>query len=250
MAAILSALNGLNPKFVHVALGTVGYSAGSGSCKLNPGTMKLSTTNPSASGWVPVGLPATAAWPTYDYSALKSQLTNSCFRDNNSGTGTWFASPVRASAQYLLGTETLPGGNIQSNSTKAIIFQTDGEPNESSLNWTGSNGSVTSTNALTTPGNVRGATNTDACTNFDTVATAAKLAGVQIAFVKYGTGSGCNLQTLASPHPTTSVPMVFTAATSSDLTAVYKDAFAAISSGVRLVSFPQPGDDLVSVTGP
>jgi hypothetical protein len=111
---------------------------------------------------------------------------------------------------------------------------------------------------MTTPGNVRGANDTAACTNFETVATAAKgdpanpqdPNRTEIAFVKYGTGSGCNLQTLASLHPTTGAPMVFTAAASSDLTAVYKDAFSAITSGVRLVKFPQPDEDIIAVTAP
>lgn len=257
-AAITSALGELDPATVHVGIGMVGYSTTNGSCALYPGSSNLTTNSPGISGWVPIGLPSSNGWASYNYNNITSQLNNTnCFRQSQAGT--WLASPLRAAAQYLFNPAVGVGGNLQPNAVKAIIFETDGQPYEGT-NWSGSNGNaITVGNALTGFWNTGGQSGTNpACTYLQNVATALKdpnqdgdpSDGILMIFVKYGNESGtCPLQNYVSPHPVTDAPMIYYASTSADFTDAFSDAVSAATSGARLMNFPAPGDDLLGLTG-
>ena len=261
-AAITSALGELDPSSVHVALGMVGYSTYSGApanCAIFPGSSNLNTSSPGISGWVPIGLPSTSLWPTYDYTNITSQLNNSsCFRASQAGT--WLSNPLRAAAQYLFNPSAGVGGNLQDDSVKAIIFETDGQPYEGS-NWSGGNGTAVTVGNALGPSfwNTGGQSGTNpACSYLANVATALKDPnqdgdpedGILLVFVKYGNESGtCPLENYVSPHPVTDAPMIYYAATSADFTSAFSDALSAVTSGARLMQFPAPGDDLLGITG-
>jgi hypothetical protein len=256
--AILGAMETMDPNYVHVAVGALGYAtrpaSGTGSgCAIWPGSGSVTLTRPSSpQGWLPLPLSNTFGGK-YGLNLsddivreLKTSISTSpartCFSYQSSGTGTWLTTPLRVASRYLLNmtpTGITGGQPLQANGGKAIIFETDGDPGESNL------GTFSAGSPLGSSANVGSSSSATACSNFSQVATAAKAAGVLIAFVKYGTGA-CDLTAAASPHPTTGLPMVFTASDPSELAAIYKDAFTAVSTGSRLVTFPQPDADVVT----
>jgi hypothetical protein len=189
---------------------------------------------------------------------------------NSSGTGTHLASPLKAAARYLLGTDSNNLGSLPARTgtiRKAIIFETDGAPNEKftggdpALNVSGGIGS-TVTNADT------------ACNNLKTVATNAKAAGILTVTVGFNvakssssdkcssaTGTAWLVDTLAaaaSPAASGAASTAnfdcstltgrnsenadgdffFCAATGTDMAAIFKTAFTQIASGIRMIALP------------
>ena len=236
--AIKNMLSAMEPSIQRAALATVGWSTGSGTCKSQAQSSDPSGTNNNPSGWMPVPLSLNYGGKAglVTTSSLVSSLT--CL--NGSGTGTWLATPTRVAARYLLGTETgiTGGAALQTGVTKAIIFETDGEPNENNVG-----SSLTALTALSSSNNVGSSNTTTACSNFTNVVQQAKAAGILIAFIDFHTGTlanACNLTTLASTDPNSGTPMHYIASNASQLNGFYQSAFNAISGASRLIKLPAP----------
>ena len=187
---------------------------------------------------------------------------------STSGTGTYLAMPLRIAARYLLGQEAgLGTAGLRSGVPKAIIFETDGNPNECASSYpntptictaTGKS-TVTASTALTASPNgnptpptapagaapftassdVADANATTACNNLYAVASAAKAAGIAVATIDYdpsgsGTASQCDLKNKVA----SSTDLYFKAADASKLAALYQLAFNQISGKSRLVPLP------------
>ncbi len=181
VAGIKSTLQTMTKEQQYVALGTIGRSASSpGSCITNPSTSQTTgpwlpvpfsnnyTTNPATPGGVP---------PVNNSSTLITGLN--CL--GASGTGTYLASPLKAAARYALGLSPNNLGSLPVRSTparKAIILETDGEPNEQNIS-----GGTTSLSNGVDLGTTNGAT---ACQNLKDVAANAKAQGLLIITVAFG----------------------------------------------------------------
>ncbi|WP_186466966.1 pilus assembly protein TadG-related protein [Arthrobacter sp. UKPF54-2] len=158
----------------YVALGTIGRS--------NPTTGCVTTPSGSATSgpWLPVPFSNdyTTPGPTpalNNGSALVKGIQ--CLA--HSGSGTYLASPVKAAARYLLGLDsnnlgTLPGRT--GTPRKAIVLETDGQPNESGISG------VTSVGVS---GDIRNSDSVVACNNLKAVAADAKARGILIVTVAY-----------------------------------------------------------------
>lgn len=193
--AIKSLLEYLTPSQHRVALGTIGRSkkGASATCLSDPSTSK------SDGPWIPVGFSSTYDDTDVNPPSNPPKLSATdplaraveCLGDKSSGTGTYLAAPMRAARELLTGSTARPAPV-----RKAIIFMTDGEPNED-----------------TNPGDgyPYSSNGTTACNNLVNEATTAKNAGilvVTIAFRLEGTrcnGSGTalvteRLATSASPR--------------------------------------------------
>jgi Flp pilus assembly protein TadG len=180
VAAIKGTLQTMTTAQQYVALGTIHRSASSpGSCITTP------SSNATTGPWIPVPFsnnytlaPASpgATPPLNNSSTLVSGLN--CL--NSSSQGTYLASPFKAAARYVLGLASNNLGSLPVRPTtprKAIIFETDGQPNEQNI--TGS----TSLSSSTDIGTTNGAT---ACTNLLQVASNAKAQGVLSVTVAFG----------------------------------------------------------------
>jgi hypothetical protein len=193
--AVENLLEYLTPAQHRVALGTIGRSlkGASADCPSKPSRSR------SEGPWIPVGF--SGGYDTTDVQPpSRPPVLNpndpvaraaDCLGNENSNTGTYLAAPMRAAHELLTGSTARPAPV-----RKAIIFMTDGEPNESTNPGIGypysSNG-------------------TTACTNAVNEAAAAKTDGilvVTIAFrlenVRCASGSGPyvteRLATMASPR--------------------------------------------------
>lgn len=265
----------MTPDQQYVALGTIGRSKTGAASPTCSGTLKaLSEPSSSATAgpWVPV--PFSRDYLTAGTTNINtsSALVNAveCLK-NASSTQTHLASPLKAAARYLLGptspydsTTTYPAGAPARVGTirKAVIFETDGIPNESI------NGGST---ALTDAIDIGSTANDDtACNNFKTVATHAKDAGLLVVTVAYnvttdtcsGAGGSAKLvdvmASAASNAPgggastasnNCSTPAFrttengdgdyfFCAATGTDMAAIFKTAFGQLAKGIRLIQLP------------
>ncbi|WP_185972518.1 TadE/TadG family type IV pilus assembly protein [Georgenia yuyongxinii] len=180
VGAIKSTLQTMSKDQQYVALGTIGRS------RLGDTCITRASGNDNDGPWIPVKFsndytgtpPAPGAPPPLNNgNSLVAGLN--CL--SSSSTGTYLASPLKASARYVLGKDgnnvgTLPPrvGEVR----KAIIFETDGQPNENSIG--------AGTTSLDSPGDIGSSNGTTACTNFKTVATNTKDAGVLIVTVAFG----------------------------------------------------------------
>jgi hypothetical protein len=150
-SAIESLLEYLTPAQHRVALGTIGRSASGApaSCLSQRSTSK--TSGP----WIPVGFNDTYDDTDVDPPSATPNLRAAdplvravdCIGGNNSSTGTYLAAPMKAAKDLLLSSAARPAPV-----KKAIIFMTDGEPNEDSDPGGGapysSNGETACTNAV------------------------------------------------------------------------------------------------------
>ncbi|WP_243056361.1 VWA domain-containing protein [Nocardioides sp. SR21] len=194
--AMKGLLEYLTPAQHRVALGTIGRSSSTApaSCMSDPSASE--TSGP----WVPVGFSST--YDNTDVSPPSNPPALSptdplaravdCIGNRSSSTGTYLAAPLRAARELLTGATVRPAPV-----RKAMIFMTDGEPNEGTSPGGGY------------PWSSNGAT---ACNNAVTEATTAKNAGilvVTIAFrlqdVRCNGGSSAlvteRLAAMASPLP-------------------------------------------------
>jgi hypothetical protein len=261
IAGIRSMLTKMTTAQQYVALATIGraMTGAPATCLSKP------STSATAGPWVATGFFTdylTSAGAVNSASNLVKAID--CLTQA-SGTGTHLSAPLKAAARYLLGLATnnlssLPvrTGTIR----KAIIFETDGQPNE-----TISNASTTLTNA-TDPG---GGTNGDtACSRFKEVATNAKSAGILIVTIafnlgtdKCGTAAGSAtvtsvLASAASPDSTGAASdadnacsttalratensdgdYFFCAASGESLAAIFETALSTLSGSIKLIRFP------------
>ncbi|MGV8846221.1 pilus assembly protein TadG-related protein [Tessaracoccus sp.] len=182
---IKSSLQTMTKEQQYVALGTIHRSSNSApqNCLTDPSTSL--TLGP----WIPVGFsndytatPSTpGARPPLNSSSRLVQALN-CMKKSPSH-GTHLASPMKSAARYVLGEDPNNLGSLperEDPARKAIIFETDGQPNEQ--NTAGST-------SLNTPDDI-GSTNGDiACSNLAQVAANAKARGVLIVTVAFGDAS-------------------------------------------------------------
>lgn len=256
VSAIKGMVNTMDPASHYVAFGTIGKSLPTASCLTDDAA---SNSTPGAS-WIPIRF-------SNDYQSAASNFQKGLTCLPQSGSGTDLASPLKASARFLLGPSAPydSANNIAAlpsrvgTPRKVIIFETDGIPNE------GNDGGTT---ALSNAADVGSSSTTTACNNFTAVANNAKAAGILIVTVGFGdairqncTGSGTRnliLASAASPDTSgnasvadtdcrtqagrtaenTDGDFYFCAATGSEFSAIFKTAFSQISKSIRLVPLP------------
>lgn len=194
--AMKGLLEYLTPSQHRVALGTIGRSSSTApsSCPSQP------STSGSSGPWIPVGFSSTYDNTDVDPPSSPPVLSPTdplaravdCIGDASSSTGTYLAAPMRAARELLQGATARPAPV-----RKAIIFMTDGEPNES-----------------TNPGGgyPYSSNGTTACNNAVNEASSAKSAGILVVTIAFrlegvrcnGSGSALvteRLATMASPRP-------------------------------------------------
>ncbi|BCW11581.1 hypothetical protein NtRootA4_26440 [Arthrobacter sp. NtRootA4] len=266
VAGIKSTLQTMTKEQQYVALGTIGRSKTSpGTCVTTPSTSRTDgpwlpvpfsnnyTNTPAAPGGVP---------PLNSSSTLVGGLN--CL--SPSGTGTYLAAPLKSAARYVLGKSPNNLNTLPTRSTpakKAIILETDGEPNEENVA-----GGSTDLNTTSELGSTNGTT---ACNNLKAVATNAKNEGLLIITVAFGdaNSSRCNgsssdlvrsvLASAASPKapgvPSTASndcstaalratenadgDYFFCAATGAEMGPIFASAVNAISTSSRLIRLPE-----------
>ncbi|QWF24275.1 VWA domain-containing protein [Nocardioides sp. LMS-CY] len=175
--AIKGLLEYLTPSQHRVALGTIGRSSGDAplSCKSRPSTSK------SSGPWIPVGFSSTyddtdvhpPTTPPVLSASDPLALAVDCIGNTSSSTGTYLAAPMRAARELLASSAARPAPV-----RKAIIFMTDGEPNED-----------------TNPGDgyPYSSNGTTACNNLVNEAASAKNAGILVVTIAFRLdGTRCN----------------------------------------------------------
>jgi len=272
ITGIKSMFQVMTPSQQYVSLGTIGWSdpAAPSNCKSNDSTSSPSSFSDTSGVWMPVPFSNDYLNPGTTTVNTSSQLVQAvnCLT-NQSGTGTHLAAPMKAAARYLLGNDPNNLGSLPArtgNVRKAIIFETDGTPNEkytggsTALNLSGGIGSA--------------AANTDlACSNFTTVAANAKSASpgilvVTVAFNmattdKCSTAGGSvridqTMAAAASPTPSGTASdanfdcataagrnsenadgdYFFCGGTGADMASIFKTAFGQLSTGIKLMQLP------------
>jgi hypothetical protein len=145
----------LDPQLQWLALGALGPSKVGAFCKTQADTAIGTATTGDLRRWVPIGLTGAGASFGSSYSSSSDPMAQaiSCF--GNSSTGTDLADPVRM-ATYELQTYG------RSNSKKAILLLSDGQPNRST------------------------SSTTQYCKESEQAATAAKSQGIEVFTVGFG----------------------------------------------------------------
>ncbi len=265
VAGIKSTLQTMTKEQKYVSLGTIHKSKPTAGCATEPNGDALT---PATGSWIPVPFsndytlaPAfPGATPDLNNSSTLVQGLN-CLK--KSSKGTYLAAPMKAAARYVLGLEPnnlalLPARS--QTAKKAIIFETDGEPNETAL---------PGTTSLADPVDLGASNGTTACNNLKTVAANAKAQGVLIVTVAFGDAntklcaSGGEpvrqvLAAAASPDTQGNASTAdnacstaaersaensdgdffFCAATGSELGAIFVAAVNAVSPNTRLIRIP------------
>jgi Flp pilus assembly protein TadG len=263
VSAIKSTLQTMTKEQQYVALGTIHRSSPTAACVTAP------SASATTGSWVPVPFSNDYILAAANPGQTPALNTNSTLIKGlnclgSSSGGTYLASPLKAAARYVLGLSSNNLSTLPTRPTvarKAIIFETDGEPNEANI--TGSTDLDTTTDIGTT----NGAT---ACTNFAQVATNAKARGILSITVAFGsattarcTTSGTFVRTVlaaaASPDALgqasdadndCSTPALRTtenadgdffycAATGSELGSIFVSAINQLNSRTRLLSLPK-----------
>jgi Flp pilus assembly protein TadG len=271
---ILGMLSVMTPSQQYVALGTIGRSAttthSTASCDSSNRGLSYPSGSDTTGAWIPVNFSN-----NYLNADKTVKVTDPLVKGINcltthSSTGTHLASPMKAAARYLLGpsspydsTTSYPAGASARTGTiqKAIIFETDGAPNES--NFGGST-------ALNDPADIGSTDGATACTNLTTVATNAKNNNILVVTVAFniqttdlcgGRGSARLDQTLAaaaSPAPSGAASAAnfdcgtpagrtsensdgdyfFCAGTGTDMAPIFKTALGQLAKGIRMIQLP------------
>lgn len=262
VAGIKSTLQTMTKQQQYVALGTIHRS------KTSPGTCITTPSTDNTGPWIPVPFsndytlsPAVpGATPALNTSSTLIKGLN-CL--SASSGGTYLASPMKAAARYVLGKATNNLGSLPARSTparKAIIFETDGQPNEANISGS------TSLDTSSDIGSTNGVT---ACASLKAVAANAKALGVLIVTVAFGdaTTARCatggeyvrNVLASAASPDSHGVPsdadndcstpalratenadrdFFFCAASGNELGPIFVSAVSAISSHSRLMRIP------------
>lgn len=259
-AAIQTTLTTMTKDQQYVALGTIGRSSATPSATCITDPSGSATSGP----WIPVPF-------SNDYTTAGSPpaLNNSstlvkgvqCLQ--HSGTGTYLASPTKAAARYLLGLDANNLGSLPARSgtpRKAIVLETDGQPNESGT------AGVTS---VGTAGDIKNSDGAVACDNLKAVAADAKARGILIVTVAYNAatsarcgGSSTNVRDVLAAAASDKAPGIpstanndcsttaltaaensdgdyfFCASSGTDLGPIFVSAINAISPNSRLVRIP------------
>jgi hypothetical protein len=265
-AGMQELLKALDPAYHSVALGTISMSSTTApsSCPTRANPSVQSGGHWVSSGtWMPVGFssdyqvtPATSP-PTLNVNSALVKGVNCIAGGDSSGTGTWLAAPLKAAADYLV-------ANGRATANKAMIFETDGEPNESNVTdvpYGSSNGNTACTNAQTQATNAKSAgilvvtiafrlvgTRCDGSTSGSSPTVTSVLAsmaspeapGVPSADDGGGLGAGCNTAAKVSAENTDGDYFFCTSGTPSatDLQAIYRTAAIQLNTGIKLLSLP------------
>ncbi len=273
VTAMIAGIKGMyqvmTPSQQYVALGGIGRSATTTNSTASCDSTNQGLTWPSASAtagqWIPVKFSNDYLTGTSLNTASPLVKGTNCLT-NKSSTATHLAAPFKAAARYLLGYDannlsSLPArvGTPQ----KAIIFETDGQPNE-----TLSGGSAN----LSTPGDLGSSNGNTACGNLNTVATNAKAANILVVTVAYNLVKNCDGTSGSTSSPTVAsqlaaaasprspgVPSLadndcttaggraaenadgdffFCGASGDDLAPLFKTAFGQIAGKIRLLNLP------------
>lgn len=190
VAGIKNTLETMTKEQQYVALGTIRRS------KTDPGSCITTPTNDDTKGpWIPVPFSndytKPGATPLVNPNSTLIKGLN-CL--DSSGNYTYLASPMKAAARYLLVKELNNLATLPDRSTtipaipvkKAIIFETDGEPNEVNISIPKGTDPTSLNNSLDL-GAENGAV---ACNNLKKVAENAKLQGILIVTVAFGNAKG------------------------------------------------------------
>lgn len=180
VAGIKSTLQTMTKEQQYVALGTIHKSAPTAACSSTASGDMLGT-------WVPVPFSNDYNQPSAIPGAKPDLNTNSNLVNkglnclNKSSGGTHLASPLKSAARYLLGKDpnnlaSLPARTFPPK--KAIIFETDGQPNES--------GAASGSTSLDVAGDVINSNGLAACNNLKAVAANAKAEKILIVTVAFG----------------------------------------------------------------
>lgn len=261
LAAVQTGVQGMlktfDPTNTQVAFGMNSLSKAT-SCATTPAT---SSTDGS---WFPISSGGSALFKDYLVSGSNPPALNAasplvkginCMTRSN-GLGTWLAAPIDA-AEELLRTD------IKHNSAakKAIVYMTDGEPNEGYTSARVASGRNVVTSTKKAWGNTTAAT---ACSNASTAASDAKAAGVTVVTIAYDVSSNVcgskklldQLASMASPvggvastsngcdtpakvtAENADGDFFFCAAQPSDLAPIFQTAAVSIAGGSRLVWMP------------
>ncbi|MEO8219480.1 MAG: pilus assembly protein TadG-related protein [Specibacter sp.] len=181
IAGIKKTLQTMTKEQQYVALGTIHRS------KSAPGTCITEPSGNNTGPWIPVPFsnnytlnPATpgATPPLNTTSTLYQGLD--CL--NSSSGGTYLAAPMKAAARYVLGEDannlgSLPVRPTSTPAKKAIIFETDGQPNEAN---------IAGSRLIKTAGDIGSSNGNTACDNLTAVAGNAKDLDVLIVTVAFG----------------------------------------------------------------
>ncbi|WP_074711562.1 pilus assembly protein TadG-related protein [Arthrobacter alpinus] len=189
VSGIKNTLQTMTQQQQFVALGTIHRSVASPKA----GTCITAASSSATTGpWIPVPFSNNYTLPPAVPGSKPALNTGStlvqglnCLPES-SGNGTYLASPMKAAARYVLGKDPnnlgslLPARSTTIPAKKAIIFETDGQPNETTPK---SNNGTTSLDDARDIGNSDSGT---ACNNLAAVATNAKQQGVLIVTVAFG----------------------------------------------------------------
>jgi hypothetical protein len=223
-------------------------------------TLKASGTSPVIGGnvpnsWIPIGFDSTyVSGGVFNGTTSALGLAATCLSKSSttvsvakSGTGSWMASPIKLASDALLGSVTLnaPTLPLQAGANKAIIFETDEQPNEQgSSDCTGSPSScvVGASSDHLTIGNSNG---TKACRNFQTTATNAKAKNIAIAVVTYNPGSSADCQSLlglthdpAASQDSAGNYLAYAPTNATQLAAAFSAAISAVRGQPHLIALP------------
>ena len=278
ITGIKSMFQVMTPSQQYVALGTIGRSKQGASSTSCTGSAKAwsepSSSDTTKGPWMPV--PFSNDYLTAGTTNINANSTLvkavECLK-NSSSTGTHLASPMKYAARYLLGIDPNNLGSLPARTgtiRKAIIFETDGAPNEkiatggsTTLNNPGDIGS-TATNTDTAcnqpqgrghqregrhPGilvvtvafNAAKIDSTDKCSTaggsawlVDTLAAAASAApsgAASTANFDCATTAGRNSENADGDF-------FFCAGTGTDMAAIFKTAFVQIANGIKMIALP------------
>ena len=205
----------------YVAFGTIHRSSPIvGGCQTNPSGS--ATTGP----WIPVPFSNDynnpGPTPTANGSSTLVKAI-SCL-NKSSGFGTYLASPLKAAARYVLGKDpnnltALPART--GTARKAIILETDGQPNESN---------IAGFTTVDTPGDIGSSTVATACSNLKAVAADAKAKDILIITVGFGSantdscGSGVLVRDVLAAAASEKSPGVASTASNDCQTPAKRDA--------------------------
>ena len=180
VAAIKSTLQTMTKEQQYVSLGTILKSKSPAS-----GCSTTSSGSPTVGTWIPVPFsndyskPSAIPGAKPDLNASSPLIAGLDCLDKSSG-GTYLASPMKFAARYLLGLDPNNLGSLPARTfpaKKAILFETDGQPNESN---------ITSSTPLWTTEEIGHSQGGQACKNLGYVADNAKAEKILIVTVAFG----------------------------------------------------------------
>ena len=196
-------LQGMQPSQHYVAFSALHKSKsnpGAGHCKAEDTEASEGAT---AGTWIPVGFsnnywitpPSGATPPALNQNSELVKVMSCLPASSRGGFGTHLAGALKAASRYLLGYTTNNLSSLparQGTPRKAIIFETDGMPDEI---VDGGTTSLTSSGDIGEGRNYYGNGNgVDGCENMETVAGNAKAAGILVVTIGFGDANSASCE--------------------------------------------------------